>query len=105
MLILAFYVPESYKEKVKNALFEAGGGKLENYSKCCWETEGIGQFMPEAGSNPFCGQHEILQREKEYKVEMVCTESVAKKVLKALLAFHPYETPAYHFLKAEEIGE
>ena len=39
---VVFYVPESHLESVKNAMFEAGAGKLGNYQQCCWQTKGQG---------------------------------------------------------------
>ena len=51
MYILCFNVPETHLETVKNAVFKAGAGKLDNYSHCSWQILGEGQFMPLAGSN------------------------------------------------------
>lgn len=35
MYKICFYVPESHLEKVKEALFAAGAGKIGNYDSCC----------------------------------------------------------------------
>jgi len=94
---LVFFVPESHKEKVKDALFEAGAGSLGEYSRCSFEVEGIGQFMPTAKASPFLGQLNCLERVKEFRVEMILHRSLADEVKKALLSSHPYETPAYEF--------
>ena len=51
-----FYVPTANAETVKNAVFEAGGGRIGNYDRCCWQTTGTGQFRPLAGSQPFLGE-------------------------------------------------
>lgn len=102
MLVLVFYVPESHIEAVKNALFEAGAGKMGNYSRCSWQTEGKGQFKPGKGSSPFTGSQGELSVVNEYRVEMVCGEENAENVRRALLASHPYEVPAWHFIRAEE---
>ncbi len=56
MYLLLFYVPETHIELVKNAIFEAGAGKVGLYSHCSWQTQGVGQFMPLAGSNPHLGK-------------------------------------------------
>ncbi|MDX9800993.1 MAG: NGG1p interacting factor NIF3 [Spirochaetia bacterium] len=100
MLVLVFYVPESHLESVKNSLFAAGAGRLGSYSSCSWQTKGEGQFKPEEGSSPFIGMEGNVTRVKEYRVEMVCGEDCAQKVKEALLSAHPYEVPAWHFLKA-----
>ena len=43
---LVFYVPIYAKEKVKDAIFLTGAGKIGNYSHCAFEVEGRGQFKP-----------------------------------------------------------
>ncbi len=92
---IAFYVPKSHLDAVKSAMFAAGAGKIGQYDCCAWQTRGSGQFRPLAGSDPFLGQHDQLQQEEEYKVEMVCEDTALKSVLQALVQSHPYETPAY----------
>lgn len=92
---LIFFVPESHKERVKQAVFEAGAGRFEGYDFCSWETLGNGQFRPLLGSQPFIGNHDKLEQVSEYRVEMICDDTVLKPVIKALLLAHPYERPAY----------
>jgi hypothetical protein len=94
MYKLAFFVPESHIEQVKAAVFAVGAGRIGNYDQCCWQVAGIGQFRPLAGSNPFIGQAQQLERVPEYRVEMVCDDSLIKVAVAALRAAHPYEEPA-----------
>lgn len=101
MYKVEFYVPGSHLEKVKDAMFESGGGKLGNYDRCCWQIEGIGQFRPLEGSNPFSGTQDQTEQDSEWKVEMVCEDSCITAVIDALLKNHPYETPAYQYWKVE----
>ena len=44
MYKLIVFIPENAKERVKDALFEAGAGRLGAYSRCSWECLGVGQF-------------------------------------------------------------
>ena len=97
--LLYFYVPKKYKEKVKNACFESGGGILGAYSHCCFEYQGRGQYLPLESSRPFQGKKMRLSRVKEVKVEMIVQASSLKKVLHSFLQSHPYEEPAYGFIK------
>ncbi len=46
MYKICFYVPESHLEKVKEALFATGAGRIGDYDHCCWQTRGTGQFRP-----------------------------------------------------------
>lgn len=101
MYKLGVYVPEGSLEPVKQALFEAGAGRIGNYDCCCWQTPGEGQFRPLAGSNPALGTLDRIERVAEYRVEMVCEASALGTVIAALKASHPYEEPAYDVVRLE----
>lgn len=96
MYHIAFYVPETHAEEVKESMFDAGAGKIGNYDKCSFEYRGIGQFRAHPGSQPFLGSVGQVEQVTEIKVEMVCLDEHIVKVIKALKASHPYETPAYY---------
>ncbi|RRJ85292.1 YqfO family protein [Aestuariirhabdus litorea] len=95
MYKIAFFVPESHLEAVKEALFAAGAGTLGDYARCAWQIRGEGQFMPLAGADPFTGSPGVLERVPEFKVEMVCADDCIATAVAALRQAHPYETPAY----------
>lgn len=95
MYKLCFFVPESHREAVKSTLFAAGAGKIGDYDCCAWQTLGEGQFRPLAGSQPFIGEADQIERVAEWKVEMVCADELIKPVIAALKQAHPYEEPAY----------
>ena len=105
MYQLYFYVPKSHLDQVKTALFEAGAGKVGNYDFCSWETEGVGQFRPLAGSNPFLGEKTQVEQVREFRVEMVIQEKFLNLVLGKLLQVHPYETPAYGVYQIKTIQD
>ena len=90
-----FYVPESHLDNVKVALFNAGAGRIGNYDQCCWQTKGEGQYRPLEGSHPFKGKANMVEKEPEYLVEMVCEDAFLDAVIDALFKSHPYETPAF----------
>jgi len=96
VLKLVFFVPESHKESVKQAVFAQGAGRYVGYDCCSWETKGTGQFKPLSGSQPFIGRHDEIETVDEYRVEMICSEQHIKAALAALIHAHPYETPAYN---------
>ena len=99
MIHISFYVPIKDAEKVKNAMFHAGAGRIGNYDSCSFEVKGIGQFRPLAESRPAIGTQNILEIVEEVKVEMVCEEAIIQEVISALKKSHPYETPAYYAIK------
>lgn len=101
MYKLIFFVPPEALESVKEAVFEAGAGKIGNYDRCCWQALGVGQFRPLAGSNPFIGKANTVEQVEEYRVEMVCADDCLKAALAALKKAHPYEEPAFDCFRVE----
>lgn len=95
MIKLSVYVPESHLERVKQAMFDAGGGRMGCYEHCAWQTLGQGQFRPMVGSNPYIGEPEARSVVSEYQLEMVCAEADLAAVVAAFKGAHPYEEPAY----------
>lgn len=102
MFKLTVYIPETHLEPVKEALFAAGAGRYAAYDRCCWQVLGEGQFRPLAGSDPFIGQTGALERVAEYRVEMICVDEAVAAVAAALRAAHPYEEPAFDFVRVEQ---
>ena len=103
MYILFCLVPETHLEVVKHAIFETSAGQIGDYKHCAWQTLGTGQFMPLTGSNAFIGEINQLETVPEYKLEIVCTQEQLKPAVNALKNAHPYETPAYHVVRCEDI--
>ncbi len=95
MYKICVYVPENSVEKVKQALFEAGAGRIGNYDSCCWQTAGTGQFRPLEGSNPAIGSLNEVEFTPEVKVELVCADDLIKQAIAAMKQSHPYEEPAF----------
>ena len=104
MYVLVTYVPESHLEKVKQALFAVGCGKMDGYDQCCWATKGQGQFRPLAGSHPFLGHQNELEIVEEWRLEVIVEEKQVEAAIHALKEAHPYEVPAYHLMKVLTIG-
>jgi hypothetical protein len=103
MYKLAFFVPSSHVEQVKNALFAAGAGRIGAYDCCSWQVLGQGQFRPLDGSQPFIGQAGELEQVQEWKVELVVSDELIRQAVAALKNSHPYEVPAYDVWKLEDI--
>ncbi|WP_409317701.1 NGG1p interacting factor NIF3 [Pseudomonas sp. KCJK9016] len=102
MYKLAFFVPDSHVEVVKDAVFAAGGGRIGDYDHCAWQVPGSGQFRPLDGSQPFIGEAGRVERVEEWKVELVVDDELIRGVVVALKASHPYETPAYEVWRLED---
>ena len=89
------YVPETHAEAVKQAMFEAGAGRIGNYDCCCFQTVGRGQFRPLDGASPYLGSAGQVEHVTEWKLEMIFPEEKLREVISALRRAHPYETPAF----------
>lgn len=101
MYKLNFFVPKENKEEVKQALFDMGAGRYDNYECCSFETLGIGQFKPIDEAHPHIGILGKVEQVEEYKVEMVCCDDLIKKAVETLNKVHPYEEVAYEVFKME----
>ena len=102
MYKLNYYVPVNAKERTKQALFDIGVGRFDNYEYCSWESLGQGQFKPIENANPTIGELDTLEILDEYKVEMICSDKLIHKAVETLKESHPYEEVAYEVFKMEE---
>lgn len=103
MFQIVVFIPETHKEAVKQAMFQAGAGMLGNYDSCCFEHPGTGQFRPLKNSHAFIGEVGKLELVNEVRVEMMCEEPSLKAAITAMKTSHPYETPAYYVINTVNI--
>ena len=83
------YVPLSHTDQVREAIGQAGGGKLGNYSFCSFSTRGVGRFKPEAGANPHIGSVGQMEVVEEDRIEVSVEDSLVKSVIDAIKKVHP----------------
>lgn len=101
LLKLVTFVPESHIDKVRDAVFDAGSGSIGNYDRCGFVTEGTGSFRGNEDTDPFVGERGKISFEKELRFETVLFAHMKDRVVKALLAAHPYEEVAYDLYPLE----
>lgn len=95
-LKLVTFVPEKDADRVAQALFDAGAGRIGGYTHCSFQTKGIGTFFGEEGkTNPAVGESGRLERADELRIETVVSLSKVEQVIRALRRAHPYEEPAF----------
>lgn len=95
LLKLSVYVPVAHADAVRSALFAAGCGNIGNYGSCSYNAVGYGTFEAGEGANPFCGSVGSLHKEEEVRIDTIMPSYIKGRVVKALLAAHPYEEPAF----------
>ncbi len=91
---IVVYVPEDHADKLREAMGNAGAGKIGNYSHCTFTIKGTGRFKPEQGANPTIEDVGKLEEVSEDRIETVCEEEKLRAVLNAIKKVHPYEEPA-----------
>jgi dinuclear metal center YbgI/SA1388 family protein len=94
-LKISVFVPAAQQEKVADAIFSAGGGTIGEYRNCSFRTSGIGTFKGTAKSNPALGEKNKLEKVEEIKLEIIINSWDLAAAVKALIAAHPYEEPAF----------
>ncbi len=98
---LVVFVPPDHLEKVAEAAFSAGAGKIGRYGHCSFRLEGTGTFLPEEGTRPYTGQVGKEEHVREIRFETIVPQETLRAVVGAVLAAHPYEEVAYDLYPLE----
>jgi hypothetical protein len=89
---------------VRSAMTGAGAGAIGDYDSCTFTTTGEGRFRPLEGAAPVVGSVGELEVVAEARVEAVVPRSRRTAVVRALLAAHPYEEPAFDLVELADPG-
>ncbi|TIC83820.1 Nif3-like dinuclear metal center hexameric protein [Nocardioides sp. GY 10113] len=93
---LTVFVPADAAAPVRAAIAEAGAGRKGDYEFASFTSApGEGRFRPLDGAQPMIGTVGELATVEEVRVEAVLARSHRAAVVRAMLAAHPYEEPAY----------
>jgi hypothetical protein len=92
---LVVFVPPEALDRVRDALFSAGAGRIGDYERCSWYTEGVGTFLGGEGTSPVVGERGVEERVPELRLETVVPSERLDEVVAALRKAHPYEEPAF----------
>jgi dinuclear metal center YbgI/SA1388 family protein len=96
---LVVFAPRDVADKVADAMFAAGAGRIGNYTSCSFRSPGTGTFFGQEGANPAVGQAGQLERADEVRIETILPISRVEQVIAALKKSHPYEEPAFDLLQ------
>jgi hypothetical protein len=92
---LVVFVPPEALDAVRDAIFAAGAGRIGDYERCSWYTEGTGTFRGGESTSPTVGEKGREERVPELRLETVFPQDRHDDVIAALRAVHPYEEPAF----------
>lgn len=104
---IVVFVPKSHTDIVRQAMGDAGAGRIGNYSHCSFSIDGVGRYQPLEGASPAIGEVGKFEEVQEERVECVCDKSKAKNVISAIRKIHPYEEVAfdiYPLISEEELS-
>lgn len=101
---LVVYVPAEQAEQLRTVLADAGAGRLGDYDNASFSTPGTGRFRPLTGANPTIGEVGRIEAVAEERIEAVLPRRLRSTVVAAMLAAHPYETPAYDVVELADPG-
>ena len=102
---LLTFVPKKDAEKVRKAIFDAGGGSIGNYDNCSFNVNGQGSFKGNEASNPVIGERGSIHFEEETQIGITFPAHVEGKILNALFSSHPYEEVAYEITSLENTNQ
>jgi hypothetical protein len=102
---LVVFVPREALDDVREALFAAGAGRIGEYERCSWYTEGTGTFLGHEGTKPSVGAAGREERVAELRLETVYPAEIEAEVVRALRSAHPYEEPAFDLYPLAEPPE
>tara|TARA_R110002033_G_scaffold33214_9_gene70511 strand:+ start:9702 stop:10796 length:1095 start_codon:yes stop_codon:yes gene_type:complete len=98
--LITFTTPEN-AEQVRQALFNAGAGRIGNYNDCSFSSTGIGSYRGNEKSNPVIGKQFENVQTNEVKIEVTFEKYLESKILKALFDSHIYEEVAYEIYELQ----
>lgn len=88
---LVVYVPLTHADVVRDAMGQAGAGRLGKYTFCSFSSRGVGRFRPEEGAQPAIGEVGQFEEVEEERIEITCHQDVVENVIAAIKRVHPYE--------------
>ncbi|MGG9972705.1 Nif3-like dinuclear metal center hexameric protein [Ferruginibacter sp. SUN002] len=101
---LITFAPVAEAEKVRNAIFAAGGGYIGNYSECSFTTSGQGTFNGNEFSTPEIGEKGERAMVEEVKIEVIFPTWINENILiDAVRTIGFYEEVAYDVIPLENI--
>ncbi|WP_110205239.1 Nif3-like dinuclear metal center hexameric protein [Nocardioides daejeonensis] len=101
---IVVFVPGDAAAPVRAAMAEAGAGAIGDYDHCSFSSSGQGRFRPLEGADPTIGTVGDIAVVEEDRVEVIAPRARRSQVLRAMLAAHPYEEPAYDVIELADAG-
>lgn len=100
---IVVFVPLTHSNIVRQALGEAGAGKIGNYDFCSFSSRGTGRFRGNEKANPSIGEAGKYEAVEEERIEAIVPREILKEVIEKVRSVHPYEEVAFDVYPLENI--
>jgi len=97
------FVPLTHTDIIRQALGEAGAGKIGNYDFCSFSTHGVGRFRGNENSNPSIGKSGKYESIEEERIEVIIPRGILNTVIEKIKSVHPYEEVVFDVYSLENI--
>jgi dinuclear metal center YbgI/SA1388 family protein len=101
---MVVFVPAEHLNQLRSTLFPFTALQ-GNYRDCSFAADGIGTFTPLEGAEPYIGAVGNLAHVSEERLELLIERANLPRAVKALLAAHPYQEPAFDLYPLLNEGE
>ena len=89
------FVPEAARQRVTEAMWNAGAGSIGLYDEASFRSQGLGTFRPTPGAHPYQGAVGTREEADEWRLEVIAPRNGWRRVVEAMKEAHPYEEVAY----------
>lgn len=91
---LVVFVPLSDCDAFRQAMGDAGAGKIGDYDHCSFSSRGFGRFRGSKKTNPAIGQAGEHERVEEERIEFLVPVEQLERMVEIAKTVHPYEEVA-----------
>lgn len=91
IVLVVTYAPAEAIDSLREAMTDAGAGRLGSYEACAFTSMGVGHFRSLEGAHPVMDDPGVGV--DEVRLEMIAPRHLAPAVLAAARLSHPYEEP------------
>lgn len=105
---LVVFVPADSVDRISDALFTAGAGRIghqHRYSECSFCSGGVGTFHGDESTSPAVGRAGRREYVQELRLETIVPAGDLPDVLAAMRSAHPYEEPAYDLISLDPLDD
>lgn len=92
------YIPEEYRDKLREALNDIGVLGVGNYDNVMSVTKVTGYWRTLKNANPFDGEVNKLSKASEDKIEFATDINNVENAVKVIKEVHPYEEPVINII-------